>query len=85
MCQLGRGHCLGAGHPAQERLVPPRHQTAEEMMLALLAFQFDKAALRRRKNTAVLTIVIGILGVIAALGVVGGLIWRFIRLLNHEP
>ena len=62
-----------------------RYETAEEMMLALLAFQFDKAALRRRKNTDLLTIVIGILGAIAALGVVGGLIWRFIWLMNHKP
>jgi hypothetical protein len=53
-------------------------------MLALLAFQFDKAALRRRENTHLLTKVFGIIGAIAALGVVGGLIWRFFWLLNHK-
>jgi serine/threonine protein kinase len=61
-----------------------RYQTAEEMMLALLAFQFDKAALRRRGNTELLTKVFALLGVIAAVGVLGGLIWRFIWLLNHK-
>jgi serine/threonine protein kinase len=61
-----------------------RYQTAEEMMLALLAFQFDKASLRRRENTALLTRVFAVLGVIAALGVLGGLIWRFMWLLNHK-
>jgi serine/threonine protein kinase len=61
-----------------------RYQTAEEMMLALLAFQFDKASLRGRENTALLTRVFAVLGVIAALGVLGGLIWRFMWLLNHK-
>jgi eukaryotic-like serine/threonine-protein kinase len=61
-----------------------RYETAEDMMLALLAFQFDKAALRRRENTKLLTKVFGIIGAIAALGVLGGLIWRFIWLLNHK-
>ena len=61
-----------------------RYQTAEEMMLALLAFQLDKAALRRKENTDLLTKVFAIIGGIAALGVVGGLIWRFLWLLNHK-
>jgi eukaryotic-like serine/threonine-protein kinase len=61
-----------------------RYQTAEEMMLALLAFQFDKAALRRRENTKLLTKVFGILGAFVALAVFGGAIWRFLWLLNHQ-
>jgi serine/threonine protein kinase len=61
-----------------------RYQTAEEMMLALLAFQFDKAALRRRENTDLLTKVFAVLGVLAALGVLGGLIWRFFWLMSHN-
>ena len=61
-----------------------RYQTAEEMMLALLAFQFDKAALRRKENTEMLTKVFAIIGALAALGVFGGAIWRFIWLLNHK-
>jgi len=60
-----------------------RYQTAEEMMQALLAFQFDKAALRQRERTEVLTRVFAIIGAIAVLGVVGGLIWRFLWLLRH--
>jgi eukaryotic-like serine/threonine-protein kinase len=61
-----------------------RYQTAEEMMLALLNFQFDKATLRNRENTELLTKVFAIIGVLAALGVFGGAIWRFIWLLNHH-
>ena len=61
-----------------------RYATAEEMMLALLAFQFDKAALRKRQNTDLLTKVFAVLGAIAALTVVGGIIWRFIWLMNHK-
>jgi eukaryotic-like serine/threonine-protein kinase len=61
-----------------------RYQTAEEMMLALLAFQFDQAALRNREHTALLTKVFAVIGAIAALGVLGGLIWRFIWLMKHS-
>jgi hypothetical protein len=61
-----------------------RYETAEEMMLTLLAFQFNKAGLRRRKNTELLTRVFAIIGAVAALAVFGGVIWRFIWLLNHE-
>ena len=53
-------------------------------MLALLAFQFDKTALRRRENTELLTKVFAIIGAIAALGVVAGLICRFLWLVNHS-
>jgi serine/threonine protein kinase len=60
-----------------------RYQTAEEMMLALLAFQFDQAALRKRENMTLLTKVFAVIGAIAALGVFGGIIWRFIWLMKH--
>jgi eukaryotic-like serine/threonine-protein kinase len=60
-----------------------RYQTAEEMMQALLAFQFDKAALRQKERTELLTRVFAIIGAIAVLGVVGGLIWRFLWLMRH--
>jgi serine/threonine protein kinase len=60
-----------------------RYQTAEEMMLALLAFQFDQAALRNRENTALLTKVFAVIGAIAALGVFGSIIWRFFWLMKH--
>jgi serine/threonine protein kinase len=60
-----------------------RYQTAEEMMLALLAFQFDKAALRNKEHTELLTKVFAVIGTIAALGVFGGIIWRFIWLMKH--
>lgn len=61
-----------------------RYQTAEEMMLALLAFQFNKAALRNKENTELLTKVFAIIGALAALGIFGGAVWRFIWLLNHK-
>ena len=61
-----------------------RYQTAEEMMLALLAFQFNRAALRNQRNTELLTRVFAVIGALAALGVFGGAIWRFIWLLNHR-
>ena len=61
-----------------------RYQTAEEMMLALLAFQFNKAALRNKENTELLTKVFAIIGALAALGIFGGVIWRFIWLLNNK-
>ena len=60
-----------------------RYQTAEDMMLALLAFQFDQAALRKRENMTLLTKVFAVIGAIAALGVFGGIIWRFIWLMKH--
>jgi eukaryotic-like serine/threonine-protein kinase len=46
-----------------------RYENAEEMMLALLAFQFNKAALRRREKTELLTRVFAIIGALAALAV----------------
>ena len=60
-----------------------RYQSAEEMMLALLAFQFNKAALRRKENTELLTKIFAVIGAIAALGVISALIWRFLWLMNH--
>jgi eukaryotic-like serine/threonine-protein kinase len=61
-----------------------RYQTAEEMMLALLAFQFNKVALRNHRNTELLAKVFAVIGALAALGVFGGAVWRFIWLLNHR-
>ena len=61
-----------------------RDQTAEELMLALLAFRFDKAALRKWRTTGLLTRVVAVIGTIVALGVVGGIVWRFIWLLQHH-
>jgi serine/threonine protein kinase len=60
-----------------------RYQSAEQMMLALLAFDFDKAAARKRRKTELWTKVFAVIGLLTALGVFGGLIWRFIWLLHH--
>jgi len=53
-------------------------------MLALLAFQFNRAALRRRQKTDLVTKVFAVVGLFAALGFVGGIVWRFIWLMNHS-
>jgi serine/threonine protein kinase len=60
-----------------------RYQTAEDMMLALLAFQFDKAALCKKEKTRLLTKVFAVVGTVAVLGILGGVIWRFIWLIKH--
>jgi serine/threonine protein kinase len=60
-----------------------RYDTAEELMQALLAFQFDKATLRKRRTTNLLIRVVAVIGAIVALGVVGSIVWRFFWLLNH--
>jgi eukaryotic-like serine/threonine-protein kinase len=62
-----------------------RYQTAEEMMRTLLAFEFDKAALRNREYVGLLTKVFAVLGALAALGIFGAAIWRIVWLImNHE-
>ena len=53
-------------------------ETAEDMMRALLAFEFDKAALRNREHLSLLTKVFTVIGVVAVLGVFGVAIWRII-------
>jgi serine/threonine protein kinase len=58
------------------------YQTAEEMMLALLAFQFDKEALRKREASQFLSKVFAIVGAIVALGIFIGIIWRLIQLMK---
>jgi eukaryotic-like serine/threonine-protein kinase len=62
-----------------------RYQTAEDMMLALLAFQFDKDALRKRENTQFLTKVFAVTGTIAVLTILSVIICRFIWLIKHGP
>jgi serine/threonine protein kinase len=56
-----------------------RYQTAEEMMQALLAFQFNKNSLRNRE----LADVLGRAGLILALLVVICGIWRIVWLMQH--
>jgi serine/threonine protein kinase len=56
-----------------------RYQTAEEMMQALLAFQFNKESLRNKELTEVL----GRAGLILAFVVIACGIWRIIWLIKH--
>ena len=60
-----------------------RYQTAEEMMLALLNFQFNRDHLRRKRNEQFLTQVARIAGPIIAAGIIIGMLWRIIWLLKH--
>jgi hypothetical protein len=61
-----------------------RYQTAEEMMSTLLAFEFDKTALRNRENLGLLTKVFAVIGTLVALGVIGGAIWRILWFILHR-
>ena len=60
-----------------------RYQTAEEMLSALLAFQFDRKMMWRNQNQRLLTRVIGITGFIIAAAVIIGLLGRIVWLLQH--
>lgn len=57
-----------------------RYQTAEEMMSALLAFQFNKKMLRKGRNKQLLAWLVGTVGAIVALVVIIGMIQRIIAL-----
>jgi len=61
-----------------------RYQTAEEMMSALLAFQFDKRALRRTANERLFSRVAGAVGVISVLAVLFEVVRRLILLLQQS-
>jgi len=60
-----------------------RYQTAEEMMLALLNFQFNRDQLRRKRKEQSLTQVARIAGPILAAVIIIGMLWRIIWLLKH--
>ena len=60
-----------------------RYQTAEEMLSALLAFQFDRKMMWRNESQRLLTRVIGITGFIIAAAVIIGLLGRIVWLLQH--
>ncbi len=62
-----------------------RYQTAEEMMSALLAFQFDKKRLRKSRNQRLLSRSVGTIGAIVALVLVLTMIQRIIALVLEGP
>ncbi len=62
-----------------------RYQSAEDLMTALLAFQFSKYNPRIQKARNSLSKIIGIGGVIIGFGYVIALLWRLIWVLNHTP
>ena len=61
-----------------------RYQTAEEMMSALLAFQFDRESLRRSVNRRHLSQFAGIMGIIVGATVIAVMLGRIIWLLQHS-
>jgi serine/threonine protein kinase len=60
-----------------------RYKSAEEMMSALLAFQFCRHGPRTEKILQASTKVIGVVGLLVAVGVITFLIWRIVWLLKH--
>jgi eukaryotic-like serine/threonine-protein kinase len=60
-----------------------RYQTAEEMLSALLTFQFDREKLRQAEDRRLFTRWIGIIGAIVAVSVIIGLLGRILWLLEH--
>jgi len=60
-----------------------RYQTAEEMMLALLNFQFNRDHLRRKRKEQSLTQVARIVWPILAAIIITAMLWRIIWLLKH--
>jgi len=61
-----------------------RYQTAEDMMLALLAFEFARDKLRKQRNARRLDRVLGIFGGVVAVSVFVFVIWRIISLVKHQ-
>ena len=62
-----------------------RYQSAEDMLTALLTFQFSKHNPRRQKSRNRLSEIIGIGGMIFGFGVIIAMVWRLIWILKHTP
>ncbi len=60
-----------------------RYQTAEEMMLALLSFEFTRDNLRKQRHWQLMDRVLGIVGTIVAVSFSIFVIWRIIALTRH--
>jgi serine/threonine protein kinase len=60
-----------------------RYESAEEMMLALLAFQFSKENLRRQETSHLLNRIFSVVGTLVAVGIVVGSLWRIYWLVRH--
>jgi serine/threonine protein kinase len=61
-----------------------RYQTAEDMMSALLAFQFDRKALFQSENRRRFGRLVGLAGIIVVATVIIGLLARILWLLEHR-
>jgi serine/threonine protein kinase len=59
-----------------------RFRSAEELLQALLFFQFSASAFRRERTLYRRSRIVGLAGLLMALGVVGFLVWRFIWLMT---
>jgi hypothetical protein len=62
-----------------------RYQSAEDLMTALLTFQFSKHNPRKEKARERLAKTIGIVGLIFGFGVIITMLWRFIWVVKHTP
>jgi len=60
-----------------------RFRSAEELLTALLSFQFNASEFRRRRTLLRWSRIIGVAGLAIALGVLGFLLWRIVWLLSR--
>ncbi len=60
-----------------------RFRSAEELLQAILSFQFSASAFRRERKLLRWSRVIGLAGLLIALGVVGYMVWRAVRLMTQ--
>ena len=60
-----------------------RYQTAEEMMLALLSFDFASKSLHQSKKRKLLAKIFGIGGAVIGAAIIAAFLWRIIWLLRH--
>ncbi len=62
-----------------------RFKSAEQLMAALLAFQFGVRESRKLRTQRLWARILGVIGALTAAGVVGGMLWRLVHLLKSGP
>jgi len=67
------------------RKVPfKRFKSAEQMMSAILSFQFSVSEARKKETRRFRSAIVGIFGAIVAAAVIGLLVWRMVWLVQHR-
>lgn len=62
-----------------------RFKSAEQLMAALLAFQFGVRESQKLRTQRRWVRILGVIGALTATGVVGGMLWRLVHLLKSGP